>query len=486
MSVSNCSATSGDRDRPNWDYDRDVHGGVLAVYGPDAWGEPHQADAVTAISGLSISGCSAHGRQMKGGLLRFESGVVDAAGVDISGNTVTGAAASGGLLRGDGGHHTFSGISFTDNTVVMGSVKGGLVKFEDGPRESVLNTPHGRGGRKHFVGLVVSGNSVTGWAEAQFVGGVLVVKDHTAINITGARISAHASIAGDSLEGGFLGGVFYFEQGSAHLSDVRISSCSASAPQSWMKGGVAFFDGVAAELTEVSISRCNATGALVFGGVVYMGYGTLDLTGVSISHISATARPRSPSTAVARQRRLGFGGAGEEFDGGKISGGAVRLKLRGRNRLTRLHLANISATATYGVEGAGLRVGGVSEADIFALFYCSISHSVGASRNSLGGGLFVNRGQVILYNTSILGNAAVEEDGTGVTSAPTPAEVRGNAVYVDDGVTTYVLPAPPGRWVPASECSACPTHRFECGARPSMCLRPASVSACGESRFISS
>ena len=70
-----------------------------------------------------------------------------------------------------------------------------------------------------------------------------------------------------------------------------------------------------------------------------------------------------------------------------------------------------------------------------------------------GGAIFVSDGQLHLTNTLLTHNLATSPPAVGQPAAS--GQGRGNSIFIEGGGVTYVLPAPPGRWLPAQSCEVC-------------------------------
>ena len=92
---------------------------------------------------------------------------------------------------------------------------------------------------------------------------------------------------------------------------------------------------------------------------------------------------------------------------------------------------------------------------ISKLASCRISDVVATAPGlqARGGAIFVADGQVHLTNTSLTNNLAMSPPAEGQPAAS--GQGRGNSIFIEGGGVTYVLPAPPGRWLPAESCEVC-------------------------------
>ena len=92
---------------------------------------------------------------------------------------------------------------------------------------------------------------------------------------------------------------------------------------------------------------------------------------------------------------------------------------------------------------------------ISKLASCRISDVVATApgREARGGAIYLMDGQLHLTNTSLTNNLATDLPAVGQPAAS--GQGRGNSIFIEGGGVTYVLPAPPGRWLPAEPCEVC-------------------------------
>ena len=108
---------------------------------------------------------------------------------------------------------------------------------------------------------------------------------------------------------------------------------------------------------------------------------------------------------------------------------------------------------------------------ISRLASCRISDVVATAPGleARGGAIYVTDGQLHLTNTSLTDNLATSPAAGGQPAAS--GQGRGNSIFIEGGGVTYVLPAPPGRWLPAESCEVCGQQQTRTASIP----QPASV-----------
>ena len=110
------------------------------------------------------------------------------------------------------------------------------------------------------------------------------------------------------------------------------------------------------------------------------------------------------------------------------------------------------------------------------LFSCRISDVVATAPGlgARGGAIYLTSGQLHLTNTSLTNNLATSPPAEGQPAAS--GQGRGNSIYIAFGVVTYVLPAPPGRWLPAQSCEVCGQQQTRTAFSPPQ-FTPSSLSS---------
>jgi hypothetical protein len=321
-------------------------------------------------------------------------------------------------------------------------------------------------------------------------GGYLMLRR---VHLTGGRSQlGNTTISGLAQIGGCL--YVRSEQSSVAVVDVHeafVTNCEAvSDGLEDALGGAMFVDGGLVTLTNTTIANVTCSGTVanvVSGGGVVIEGGNVSLVSSIIANASITAAGMGWAVGGGVCLRSGslnlinttiVSASVVHTGSGDAEGGGVFV-YRGTVTLTESAIvtSSISVTGSGWATGGGMNVvsGTVT---LYDTTITNTSASATSEGGAYGGGLFVYGGTVSLVNTTIADASAtchLARNGQGggiynyggevLLTAGTAldgnnATGRGATIGSRAGSTTYVLPAPAGRWVSGMRClvarSPCP------------------------------
>jgi hypothetical protein len=282
-------------------------------------------------------------------------------------------------------------------------------------------------------------------------GGVLYVHSNASARIVDCDISdaLATSTQINSVSDARGGVVFVARDGDATLSRCTIARASAMATRGPAHGGVMYVD----ERAHSALLHCTIVGAAATstsssakGSVVVLGQAAaVRIEGCNISHAVAT------STS------------------GDADGGVMYVGASAEATLIGSTITHAAATSTAGSASGGIMQ--LSDDANASFTSCLITNATaGAMNNALGGCLMLRNAFVSLVETQLRSCRAQSEIRRGeggaayVSSAAqlimsrgtllldNEASASGHNVKLVNARAVYVLPAPTGRWVSASQC----------------------------------
>ena len=367
----------------------------------------------------------------------------------------------GAMHVGTGSSATLSGIRI-GSCLALGY--GGAIAASDGSTATLIATSISECAADGSAGAVALSSGAAAALEDVVItnctcetapGGAMVLSGGSEAVLTGSTIaSCHSSGSG--------GGAIWAKEGSTlALVETTIIACTVVG-----SGGAMFLaDGSSLTMIDAVITRC-VSGR--FAGAFFVCTGavatvidstiadchTLDFSGGAVVAYAFSAAVLSGTSIVANCSTVGNGGAFIASINSHITmtngtsvvncsaeanGGAFALSAQSSATLTAVTVASCSAQTAGGA--FHLDRGSTATLTATIVVRCSVNASDGR-----GGGFFVMSSTLLLSEgTSIVGNSAA----------------FGRTLFLLTGTTaTYILPAPAGMWIAATEClvyrSACP------------------------------
>ena len=325
----------------------------------------------------------------------------------------------------------------------------------------------------------------------------------TLINTTLSNVRANSTV------GALGGGIFARDDATLTLTNMLLASASAVSHGTRYAagGGICAENTATLTITNATISDASAityrNGVRAQGGAIDAQGGELILSGVSV--VNAIATSTGVATGVATGGALAIRTTKATVVDSIIRDAVVQGQTNvwgagvmindAEVALINTTILNVSAIGTMNtsvVRGGGVLA--IGDTGRLTVIDCTIAYASveGPGITAYGGGLFANT-EVILMNTIIahsnsVGNGAGLYVGGGVVTLSNAtmlydnhANGSGHNFYATGGITTYQLPAPPGRWIAGIKCSVF-REACELTARglPSDPLCPATVEECNQ------
>jgi predicted outer membrane repeat protein len=402
---------------------------------------------LTAASLSIIGGTFENNTGEKGGIIYALGGTVSIADATFSYNT---ADAQGGVLYGISSVDvTISNSTFENNTINSSlSGFGGTMALISGCSLSVSNSSftNGSTGSKGGVFHIDHGQSTAGASELSIVdstftgnssskGGVVYIKDHTDVQISGSTFESNSANKGGVIFGNGIG------------SDVEISNSvfdQNSTNLSGEGGVIALLGNGANKPSGIIITDSTFTNnsSESYGGAVSVGgpytntkFGGATITGSIFRNNSSVNSQSSAGGAVYVNTSSGYNvevlSTIFEENSSSLSGGA--LYIAGANEAT-VSLVQFLSNEAAGVGGAsfryggGLMVDGVSSLMVGNTIFGGnvVSHTV-SSYEGIGGGLYVqSSSEVELYNVIFDQNTSTHKGGAFASDSNTSLLIQNN------------------------------------------------------------
>ena len=377
-----------------------VNGNSAASEGGGLW---NSIGTMTLRNALVIDGNTASGAEVTngGGGVFNDGGTLSISDTTISNNIADGAAGSGGGVFNElGGNLQISDSSISGN---IANRAGGGIEDNSGAQTTVLLTNvtldqnnagvdpatamPGNGGGLHISGngnITITGGSVTDNLAAREGGGLWNGSGTMVINGGSGEVLISGNVASGAAADDGGGGIFN-NGGSLEISDANISSNIADGDAG--SGGGIFGNGGSITIADSTISSNQANRA---GG----GMETLGAHSLSLSDVIMDANNAGVDPAVAAP---GNGGAIH------VSGpdaGSVDIS----RSMFRMNTAAREGGALWNQAGTTMSISAST---------VSMNSAAGAAAHDGGGGLFNNRGNLLLVDSTISSNAANGAAGSG-------------------------------------------------------------------------
>ncbi len=384
-----------------------IQGGNFSnnIAGNEGGGLWNDFQASMTITGTLISGNTANGtaNDSGGGGVFTQGGQLTISSATISDNTVPNTAGSGGGILVDGGSLVVNGGLISNNTAARA---GGGIEA----------TAKNRDVSTTLTNVTISGN------DANINGGGVHVTDNPIVS-PNLGTSTFTMIGG-SLSGNTAaqegGGIWNDLEGTMTLTNVAITSNTASGTGVDQGGGGVFNNGGITHLNNTTISSNIANGAAGSGGGILNDGGTLTVTGGTIASniavragggIEATAQNSASSVNLTDVTLVGNAVGNSPGNGGGIHvtdtvGVAFISTFTVSGGLISGNLANQEGGGLWNDAGGTMTITGTTISG-------NVANAANAGADAQGGGgLFNNGGTVILSGASITGNSVTGSLGT--------------------------------------------------------------------------